>query len=52
MAKKTVASLQDKASAKFTKVIRMNRSSKTGAYAFEETMMPEEAVKSYLASKK
>lgn len=51
MAKKTVASLQDKASAKYTKVIRMSRSPKTGAYVFSESMMPEESVKSFLAKK-
>lgn len=52
MAKKTVASLQDKENRSFTKVIRMCKSPKTGAYVFDEKMVPTEGVKSYLASKK
>jgi len=48
MAKKTVATLQDKGQRAFTKVIRMYKSPKTGAYAFSEKMVPSEGVKDYL----
>ncbi len=48
MAKKTVASLHDKENKSFTKVVRMYKSPKTGAYAFEEKMVPADAVKDYL----
>ena len=48
MAKKTVATLQDKNNRAFTKVIRMFKSQKTGAYAFDEKMVPAEEVKDYL----
>ena len=48
MAKKTVATLQDKNNRSFTKVIRMFKSPKTGAYAFDEKMIPAEEVKDYL----
>lgn len=50
MAKKTVASLQNKENKAFTKVVRMFKSPKTGAYAFEEKMVPADAVKEYLKS--
>jgi len=46
MAKKVVASLQ--ASGKdFAKVIRMNKSAKSGAYTFKEEIIPTEKVKDY-----
>jgi hypothetical protein len=48
MAKKTVATLQDKNNRSFTKVIRMFKSPKTGAYAFDEKMVPADNVKDYL----
>ncbi|MBR3444048.1 MAG: DUF4295 domain-containing protein [Bacteroidaceae bacterium] len=48
MAKKTVATLQDKNNRSFTKVIRMFKSPKTGAYAFDEKMVPSDDVKDYL----
>jgi hypothetical protein len=48
MAKKTVATLQDKNNRSFTKVIRMFKSPKTGAYAFDEKMVPADEVKDYL----
>ena len=48
MAKKTVATLQDKNNRSFTKVIRMCKSPKTGAYAFDEKMVPSDDVKDYL----
>ena len=48
MAKKTVATLQNKEAKSFTKVVRMYKSPKTGAYAFEEKMIPADSVKDYL----
>ncbi len=50
MAKKVVASLQT-AGKNYTKVIRMVKSEKTGAYAFKENVMHVEEVKNYLAKK-
>ncbi len=46
MAKKTVATLQT-GSKKFTKVIRMKKSPKTGAYVFEEKMVNAAAAKDF-----
>ena len=48
MAKKTVATLQNKDGRSYTKVIKMFKSPKTGAYAFDEKMIPAELVKDYL----
>ena len=47
MAKKTVATLQNKDGRSYSKVIRMVKSPKTGAYAFDEKMIPAETVKDY-----
>lgn len=48
MAKKAVASLHEGHEGRsFTKVIKMVRSPKTGAYVFAEKMVPNEAVKEY-----
>lgn len=44
MAKKTVASLQDSSSKNFTKVVKMARSSKTGAYSFQEEVVTKDKV--------
>lgn len=51
MAKKTVASLHEgsKEGRAYTKVIKMVKSPKTGAYIFQEEMIPNEAVKDYFA---
>lgn len=49
MAKKTVASLQKGEGRTYSKVIRMVKSPKTGAYTFKEDMVPNEAVKELLA---
>lgn len=49
MAKKTVASLQKGEGRTYSKVIRMVKSPKTGAYTFKEDMVPNEAVKDLLA---
>ena len=48
MAKKTVASLQKGEGRTYSKVIKMVKSPKTGAYIFKEEMMPNEAVKDAL----
>ena len=48
MAKKTVASLQKGEGRTFSKVIKMERSPKTGAYVFKEEMVPNDAVQQAL----
>ena len=50
MAKKAVATLRslDKT---FSKIIRMKRSDKTGAYYFEEIVVPADKVQEYLAKR-
>ena len=50
MAKKVVASLQTSGK-DFAKVIRMQKSSKTGAYSFKESIIPTDQVKEFLAKK-
>jgi hypothetical protein len=50
MAKKVVASLQT-AGKSYSKVIRMVKSEKTGAYAFKEEVVPNDKVKEILARK-
>lgn len=50
MAKKTVASLQT-ASKRLTKAIKMVRSSKTGAYTFQEMITAPEFVDEFLKKK-
>ena len=53
MAKKTVATLHEgsKDGRAYTKVIKMVKSPKTGAYIFDEQMVPNEAVKDFLGCK-
>ncbi len=46
MAKKTVATLQT-GSKKFTKVIKVKKSPKTGAYIFEERMLSADKAKDF-----
>ncbi len=48
MAKKTVASLQKGEGRTYSKVIKMMKSPKTGAYVFKEDMVPNNAVKDAL----
>jgi hypothetical protein len=50
MAKKVVATLQSK-SKEFAKVIKLEKSSKTGAYVFKETMVPDDRVQDVLSKK-
>ena len=49
MAKKTVASLQKGDGRTYSKVIKMVKSPKTGAYTFQEEMVHNDKVKEYLA---
>ena len=48
MAKKVVASLKDSNSKKMTKVVKMVKSEKTGAYVFAEQVMNAEEVEAFL----
>ena len=48
MAKKTVAGYREKSEGRsYSKVIKVVKSEKTGAYTFKEEMIPNEAVKDY-----
>ncbi len=49
MAKKAVASLQTGEGRTFSKVIRVVKSPKTGAYVFQEEMVPNDKVKEAVA---
>jgi len=49
MAKKTVATLQTGGGKEFTKVIKMTKSAKSGAYSFKEKIVHNDLVKNYLA---
>ena len=51
MAKKVVATLQKGEGKAFSKVIKMVKSPKTGAYVFTEEMVANEAFKDYFAKK-
>ena len=48
MAKKVVATLQKGEGRTYSKVIKMVKSPKAGAYVFKEEMMPNDAVKDAL----
>ena len=50
MAKKVVATLQTSGK-NFAKVIRVQKSQKTGAYSFKESVIPNDQVKQFLAKK-
>lgn len=47
MAKKAVATLQKGAGKGYSKVIKMVKSEKTGAYSFKEEIVPNDDVKTY-----
>jgi hypothetical protein len=51
MAKKVVASFKSSTGKDFTKVIRMVKSPKSGAYIFRETIVANDMVKDFLANK-
>lgn len=48
MAKKTVASLQKGEGRTYSKIIKVVKSAKTGAYTFQEQMIPNDLVKDAL----
>ena len=50
MAKKVIATLQAQGK-EYTKLVRMVKSPKTGAYVFKETMMPNDQVKNIIEKK-
>ncbi len=52
MAKKVVATLKTSTGKSYAKVIRMQKSEKSGAYTFEEDIVDAEKVKEYFAQKK
>lgn len=51
MAKKTVASLQTGGGKEHTKVVKMIKSEKTGAYTFKEEIVHNDRVKDWFAGK-
>ena len=51
MAKKAVASLQKGGGKGHTKVIKMVKSPKTGAYSFREEILPNELTKEFFNQK-
>lgn len=51
MAKKPVAHFKEGDGRTFSKVVKVVKSPKTGAYIFEEQMVPNELVKDVLAKK-
>lgn len=51
MAKKAVATLQKGEGRTFSKVIKMEKSPKTGAYVFKEEMVPNEKVQDFFKKK-
>jgi hypothetical protein len=51
MAKKVVATLQKGAGKAYSKVIRMVKSEKSGAYTFVEEIVPNDLVKDYFVKK-
>ena len=50
MAKKTVAGLRQLGAKDFTKVVKMVKSPKTGAYSFKEEIVLNDKVKDWLAA--
>jgi Domain of unknown function (DUF4295) len=52
MAKKVVATLKTGEGKQFTRVIKMIKSPKTGAYAFREEVVHNDHVKDFLAPEK
>jgi hypothetical protein len=49
MAKKVVASIQKGEGRAYAKVIKMVKSPKTGAYVFQEDVVPNDKVKDFFA---
>ncbi len=50
MAKKVVAGLQKKGAKDYTKVIKMVKSPKSGAYSFKEEVLQKDKVNDFLKS--
>ncbi|MDE0771138.1 MAG: DUF4295 domain-containing protein [Salibacteraceae bacterium] len=50
MAKKVVASVQKKGAKDYTKVIKMVKSEKSGAYTFREEVLQKDKVNDFLKS--
>lgn len=51
MAKKVVASMKSNVGKNFTRVIKLVKSPKSGAYSFKEEVIHNEMVKDFLANK-
>ncbi|MDR0367928.1 MAG: DUF4295 domain-containing protein, partial [Bacteroidales bacterium] len=51
MAKKVVATLKKSTGKDFAKIVRMERSAKTGAYTFKEAIVATDQIQDYLAKK-
>ncbi|MFA4852630.1 MAG: DUF4295 domain-containing protein [Bacteroidales bacterium] len=51
MAKKVVATMKTSTGKDFSKVIRMVKSPKTGAYTFKEEIVPNDQIKDFFAKK-
>ena len=51
MAKKVVATLKREGGVAYTRVVKMERSPKTGAYTFQEAVVESANVKDFLAKK-
>ena len=49
MAKKAISTLHASDGRTYSKVVKMVKSPKTGAYIFQEEMVPNEAVKEFFA---
>ncbi len=52
MAKKAISTLRTGAGKSLTKCIKMVKSEKTGAYAFKESIVPNEKIKDFFEEKK
>jgi len=51
MAKKVVATLKTDSGKGFTKIIRMSKSDKSGAYSFSEEIIASDKVKEFFSKK-
>ena len=51
MAKKVVATLKREGGISYTRVVKMERSPKTGAYSFKEAVLETANIKDFLAKK-
>ena len=52
MAKKVVATLKTGEGKQFTRVIKLVKSEKSGSYAFEESVVHNDHIKDFFATKK